>query len=128
MVMRFPDSFGKKTRRGMLTTDLVVAMGILAIALIPLSGSFVNDQKLIRAYYFRAVAMEIVDGEIESLAAGEWKSFPEGASVLTPRGLAAKNLPAGTFLFTRNDRLLRLEWQPKKADGGGRVSRDVKLP
>ena len=54
-------------------------MSILAVAMIPLTYSFVQEQKLCRAYYYRAVVMEILDGELEVLVAGEWRSFKEGS-------------------------------------------------
>ena len=103
-------------------------MGILVIALLPLSGSFVNDRKLLRVYYYRSVAMELVDGEAESLAAGEWKQLPEGTRDFKPRGLAATNLPPGKFLVTRQNRQLKVEWQPDRNDSGGRIVRERTLP
>ena len=127
MVIRISDSILKR-QHGLLTTDLVVAMGILVIALLPLTGSFVNDRKLLRVYYYRSVAMELVDGEIESLAAGEGRQLPEGTSEFTPRGLASTNLPPGKFLVTRHDRKLKLEWQPAHNNCGGRIVRERTLP
>jgi hypothetical protein len=111
----------------MLTTEIVVAMGILMVALIPLSFSFVNEQKLCRVYYYRAAAMEIVDGEMEILAAGDWKNFEDGPHLYPVQGATAKNLPPGKFLLTKQNQKLRLEWLPEKKDRGGNVSREVEI-
>ena len=48
---------------GLLTTDLVIAMAILALAMIPLSYAVVRERQLSRALYYRALATEIVDCE-----------------------------------------------------------------
>lgn len=110
-------------------TELVVALGILAIAVIPLAFSFNHEQKVLTAYYHRALAMEILDGEMEILLAGEWRAFAPGTRPYLVQAGAVKNLPAGQFTLTRDDKLLRLEWTPAKATGkGGTVRREVKLP
>ena len=62
-------------KRGFLTVELVVAMAILLVAVFPLSYDFLRERQLSRACYYRAVAMEIVDGEMEVLQGGEWQAF-----------------------------------------------------
>ena len=109
--------------RAMLMTELVVAMSILVIAVIPLGFGFVQEQKLCRSYYQRAVLIEILDGEMEVLAAGAWKQAPEGTHPFTPRADAAVNLAPGKFSLIRKDRRLRLEWQP--ASGGKPTIRET---
>src|SRR5204863_3095879 len=96
--------------RGALMTELMVAIAILAIAIFPLAYSFMQEHRFLRSCYNRAVAMEIVDGEVEVLQAGEWRSFKEGAQDYTPHAQAATNLTAGKFQLTLADRRLRLEW------------------
>jgi len=108
-------------------TELVVAMAILFIAVFPLSYAVLHDRKLSRASYFRAVAMEIVDGETELLAAGAWRAFEEGAHPYRIEAESARNLPPGTFRLTREGRHLRLEWRPKQRGHGGPVVREVTL-
>ena len=107
---------------GALTTELVIALAILASTMIPLSFSFLREQKLLRLSYERAVAMEIVDGEMEILQAGEWKAWPEGALAYPATARAAKNLPAGKLTLTRQGERFRLEWKSK----GVRVVREGK--
>jgi hypothetical protein len=111
---------------GMLTVDMIVAMGIMLLVLIPLSFSYLNEQKLLRAHYWHAISMEIVDGEMEVLAAGEWRSFPEGSQPYKVESPAARNLPPGKFTFSRRGDELRLEWQPEKKGNGGTVVREAK--
>ena len=106
-------------------TEMVLAMGILVFAMLPLSYSVNFDAKLFRATYQRAVAMEIVDGEIEILAAGEWRNSPEGEHPYTVHANAAANLPPGQFLLTRTGQHLRLQWSSTKHQGIGPVVREV---
>lgn len=109
-------------------TELVVAMAILLIAMLPLSYSLWHDRQLSRASYYRAVAMEIVDGEIELLAAARGQDLEPGTRPYPVQAESAKNLPPGSFLLTREGRKLRLEWRPAQKSRGGRVVREVILP
>ena len=105
--------------------DLIVGMAILAVAFMPLAFSFVRERQLLRAEYSRAVAVEIVDGEMEILAAGEWRNFPDGAQVYTVHAQAAASLPPGHFQLTRTGKHLRLEWKSDKPRGIGTVVREI---
>jgi hypothetical protein len=112
-------------RSGALMTELLVAMGLLAGALLPLAYSINSEKRLARAYYQRAVAMEIVDGEMEILAAGGWRALAPGAHEYVVRAGAATNLPPGKFLVTVETVKVRLEWLPDAKDHGGRIMREV---
>ena len=114
--------------RGMVLIELVVAMAILAIALLPLGYAAGSTARRLRANYQRAVAVEIVDGEMEILAAGEWRAFPEGAQPYTIHAKAAASLPPGHFQFTRAGNHLRLEWSSTEKRGIGAVVREVTVP
>ena len=118
----------RKTHGAFLTIELVVAMAILLVALLPLSYAFWHEHKLSRACYYRAVAMEIVDGEMEVLLAGEWRAFGQGPQPYQVRAESARNLPAGRFVLTLEAKRLRLEWLPDKRSKAGRVAREVTLP
>ncbi len=113
--------------RGLMMMDLIVAMAILAMAMIPLGFSFFHEGKLCRAYYYRAIAMEIIDGETEILAAGEWHAFRQGSHPYIVRAESAKNLPPGHFVLTVDQYRLRLEWLPDKPGKGGGVFREVTI-
>jgi hypothetical protein len=121
-------TLGRRKERGALTADLVVAMAILVVAAIPLAFAFEQETGICRARYNEAVAMEIVDGEMEILAAGEWRAFPVGTNVYRVQAAAARNLPAGRFLLTVGEQKLRLEWKPEKHRVGRPVVREVRLP
>jgi hypothetical protein len=114
-----------RAERAMLSTELAVAMAILLVAVLPLGYSFIGETRVLRATYQRAVAMEIVDGEMEILAAGEWRAFPEGAQPYAVHAGATANLPPGAFQFTRTGNQLRLEWTPALKHSGGSVVREV---
>lgn len=108
--------------RGWLMTELMVALAILVGTLLPLAGAFVYEQQMCRRYYHEAVAMEIVDGEMEILAAGEWRAFGEGTHPYPVTAAAAANLPPGKFILTVTGQRVRLEWQPRT---GKRIAREV---
>jgi hypothetical protein len=112
-------------QRGILSADLAVALGILAFAIMPLAFAFTHEVKLIRAEYHRAVAMEIVDGEMEILAAGDWKNFPDGTQNYPVRAKAAANLPPGIFQLVKTGNHLRLEWKSDYPSGIGAVAREI---
>ena len=115
----------KRREGGFLNFELVVAIAILAAVMLPLGGAWYHETKLLRAYYRDALAMEILDGEAEVLAAGEWHSFAEGRHELKPVSNAATNLPPGRFLLTREAHRVRLEWLPER---GRKMAREIKLP
>jgi len=114
-------------RRGSLMIELTVAIGLLVGALFPLAYSISLEKRAARAAYLRAVAMEIVDGEIETLAAGERRDFAFGTHEFPVRAASAVNLPPGKFLLTITTNRLRLEWRPAIAQHGGPVVREVAL-
>jgi hypothetical protein len=125
MVIRLPDA---AVRHGAwLMIDLVVAMAIIAGALLPLAYSIASEKRYARAAYQRAIAVAIVDGEAELLAAGGWRDFADGAQEYRVKAAAATNLPPGRFLLTRDPRKLRLEWRPDVRQHGGPVVREVRL-
>ena len=112
-------------QRGFMMTEMAVAMAILLIAMLPLGYSVKSDARLFRVTYQRTVAMEIVDGEMEILAAGQWRNFTEGIHAYTVHANAATNLPPGQFQLTRTGQHLRLEWASAKKQGIGPVVREV---
>lgn len=105
-------------------TEPVVAMALLAGALLPLAYSIASERRLARATYQRAVAMEIVDGELEALLGGQWRAFGPGRHDYVVRAGAATNLPAGRFELTVTEDKVRLEWRPAVKQHGGSVVRE----
>lgn len=117
-----------RRERGSLMAELVFALGILVLTLVPLSFSFYGEQRLARAYVHRAVAMEIVDGEVEVLQAGAWRTFGEGLHEYRVGAESTASLPAGRFELTITNHHLRLAWIPAERRQGGAVVREVLLP
>ena len=93
--------------------------------ILPLAYTFAHETKLIHADYHRAAAMEIVDGEMEILAAGAWKQLPDGTQDYPVHLKAAANLPPGAFKLTKSGNHLRLEWKSDQRVGIGAVVREV---
>ena len=129
MKTKLSQPFGKEARsmRGFLMVDLAVAMAILALAIVPLGFSFARERQVLKIEYFNGVANEIVDGEMEILAAGDWKNFPDGAQNYSVHAGAAANLPPGHFQLTKTGNRLRLEWTPDGRQGIGAVVREVTI-
>jgi len=108
-----------------LMTDLIVAMAILTIAIIPIAFSFISDRQLLRAEYYRSVAVEVADGEMEILVAGAWEALPDGQQVYTVHANAVAHLPPGHFQLTKTGKHLRLEWEADARHGIGNVVREI---
>ena len=126
MVTRLTTS--RKRRSGALMTELLVAMAMMVGVLLPLAYSITSEKRLARAAFHRAVAMEIVDGEMEILSAGEWRTFAPGQHEYPIHAIAATNLPPGRFLLTVGTDKVRLEWRPNaKNNGRAVVLREAKV-
>jgi hypothetical protein len=110
-----------------LLIDLAVALAILILVLVPLTHAFFQSQRLARASYQRALAVEIVDGEMEALRAGEWQAYQEGAQAYPVRAASATNLPPGRFILSRAPDRLRLEWIPEREEAISGVAREIRL-
>jgi hypothetical protein len=78
--------------------------------------------------YCRSVANEIVDGEMEILAAGAGKNLPDGPQNYVVHAHAADRLPPGHFQLTKTVTRLRLEWLPDEKRGVSAVVREANLP
>jgi hypothetical protein len=128
--MKPPQIFCRKprTRRGFLLIDLMVALAIFTIAILPLGYAFNRERQVLKIDYFRSVANEIVDGEMEILAAGAGRDFPDGSQIYTVHSRAAASLPPGHFQLTKKGNHLRLEWTPDERRGLGAVIRETMLP
>jgi hypothetical protein len=111
-------------RGGWLMIEMVVALGLLITAVLPLAFSLASEKRLLRSSYQHAVAMEIVDGEMEALAAGGWQSFGPGKHDYEVRAGAISNLPPGKFVLNITGKRVRLEWRPALKDSGGAVFRE----
>ena len=114
-----------RDQRGSLLIELMIALGILTAVLVPLSFAFMSDRQQCRAAYVHAIAMELVDGEMETLVAGEWRTCSAGEHPYPLHGAAAGNLPPGHCTLTVQDRHLRLEWQPVNPRQGHGVVREA---
>ena len=112
-------------KRGSLMIELLVAMVILSTVLLPIAYSIATERRLARSIYQRAVAVEIVDGEMEALVAGGWRAFTNGVSDYPVHAGALTNLPPGQFILTLTPSNLRLEWRPNIKQHGGPVVREV---
>lgn len=112
---------------GWIVAELMFALTVIVVALIPLAFSFRAEQRMVRAHYNQVVAMEIIDGEMEFLHAGAWRNFVDGEHDYQTSARAATNLPMGGFHLMRSGASLRLEWRPTKKGKGGKVAREISV-
>jgi hypothetical protein len=117
-----------RSAAGVLTTDLLIALALLGAVLIPASFGFLLEGRVVQNGYRDAVAMEILDGEMEILAAGGWSAFPPGERDYPVTAASATNLPPGRFVLNRAPQSIRLEWRPDRPRGGKLQAREVRLP
>jgi len=127
--IKLPHPFFKKLRaqRGFLEVDLFVALAILSLAIVPLGFSFARERQVLKIEYSRSVANEIVDGEMEILAAGAVKNISDGPQNYIVQSVAASHLPPGHFQLTKTGNHLRLEWNSDEKHGIGAVVREITL-
>ena len=114
-------------RHGFLEVDLMVGLAILALAVVPLGYAFARERKALHVEYYRSAINEIVDGEMEILAAGAAKDVSDGSQVFPVQSRAAAGLPPGHFLLTKNNNHLRLEWLADRKCGISPVVREAML-
>ena len=127
MKIKLPQPFHKsiRSRHGFLEVDLIVGLAILSLAIVPLGFSFARERQVLKIEYIRSVANEIVDGEMEILAAGDWKNFPDGTQNYPVHASAAASLPPGHFQLVKTGNHLRLEWNSDAKHGIGAVVREI---
>jgi hypothetical protein len=113
--------------RGFLEVDLLVGLAILSIAILPLGYSFARERQALRLEYLHAVVNELVDGEMEILAAGAAKNLPDGVQNYSVSAPAAARLPRGHFQLTKTGNRLRLEWAADQKCGLSPVIREATL-
>ena len=120
---RFPPA---RNQRAFAMVELLVAIMLLLVAVLPLAYAFTSDARLLRAGYQKAIVMELVDGELEVLAAGGWRQFTPGTHDYPLRGAATTNLPPGRCQLTLTTNVIRLEWKSAAHSGVGSVIREVR--
>jgi hypothetical protein len=127
--MKTPWSQPSPRRRpgGFLEVDLMVGLAILTLAVVPLGYSFARERQMLKIEYQRSVANEIVDGEMEILAAGDGKNFPDGSQNYSVHARAVASLPLGHFQLTKAGNHLRLEWTPDERRGVSTIVRETTL-
>lgn len=125
--MVIPSCNPRQRQRASLMTEMMVAIAILMIAIVPVAYSFDAEKRAARATYNHAIAMEIVDGEMEVLLAGEWRAFTPGTHPYPVQANALANLPPGQFTVTLETNKVRLEWKPSMTRRGGSVVREATL-
>ena len=125
MILR-PTSRAAK-RLAFVQLDVALAVSILLLVFIPFSVTSSSKLDLARRQHFEAVALQMIDGELDVLMAGEWQKFSPGEHKITPPGEAVKTLPVGEFILVVKENQLSIAWVPEKEAKWGRVEREVTL-
>lgn len=111
--------------RASIMLDALIAIALLGIVVVPITNSIASEKRLARSQYQRAVALEIVDGEMEALVAGAWRALPTGTTEYQVHAASRANLPVGKFLLTIETNRVRLEWKPAVRHSGGPIVREA---
>lgn len=119
--------------RGQIQLDAAIALAILGLTVLPLGFGFLHHRTLARHANLRASILELLDSEMEILAAGEHRSFADGTQPYPLHGFATVNMPPGQCRLTRTPsgpgRLsLHLEWKPDRESLLAPVHRSIELP
>lgn len=117
----------RRVRSAFLTMDLLFAMALFLFGFFGIAYVSTRELHLARADYYDAVAMSLVDGELEVLANGEWQTLPEGASSYRSTAPTMKALPPGEFRATRTRDHIQLEWIPAGKGNGRHIIRAFNL-
>ena len=115
----------KRYQSGFLMVEVLIALALVVVILLPFAYAFTGERRIALASYQRAVAMEIVDGEMEALVVGQWRAYPPGTHDYQVHAGAATNLPPGHFVLNVQPGKVRLRWQPALKDHGGPVTREA---
>ena len=127
MVMRNTNRPKNLHLSGLLMTEVMIALAIVSLGILPLAYSFAQENKYLRRCYERSVAIEIVDGEMEIIRAGGWRRFTNGVHTITTTANSATNLPPGELRLTLTDKQVRVEWLPAETSHGSPVVREAAL-
>ncbi len=114
-------------RLAFIQLDVAVAIVILMLVFIPLTVTSSSKLDLARRHHVEAVVLQLIDGEIDVLLAGEQEKYNFGEHRITPAGEAAEDLPKGEFILTLKEKQLSLAWVPVKLAKWGRIERAVNL-
>lgn len=101
-----------------LMTELSMAIAIFSLVVLAGVAPLAMDQSMVRLQTTRAVAMQIVDGEMEVLVSGAWLAYREGEHDYPVAAEAAKTLPKGRFVLLIDAEKVRLEWRANRRAGG----------
>lgn len=115
-------------RRGGILMELLVALALLALVLLPLAGGFAGQRRMAKQLSQRLVLTELIDGEMEFIAAGRWRRFTEGTNTLEiemPPGFLP---PPGRTFVIRNVNHFKVVWEPETRLAIGRIERHWTAP
>ena len=84
-----------------IQADLVTALGLIALTVLPLGYGYLHHRQVVRNATTRAVVLELVDSEMEILAAGEHRAFQPGGAFSTASSAAPPHSPPMEVEITR---------------------------
>ncbi len=106
-----------RQKRTFALAEVIAAMAVLAIAMIPLIGALTAEKSRVQSFYKRGVAEQVLDGYREVLAAGAWRKYEPGTYQLDMDSRALNQLADSdvSLRVTAEDEQLRykLAWHPE---------------
>lgn len=113
---------------GAIHLEAILALALTAAVLLPLSGVVVSQRRIASDLARHLAMIELVDGEMELIASGDWVRFSEGTHSIplpAPDGFVP---PVGELTLVRQGREFRLAWQPTHRWIGGGIERRWTVP
>jgi hypothetical protein len=113
---------GRRTA-GAIHLETILALALTAAVLLPISGIVVTQRRMASDLARHLMMIELVDGEMELIASGDWVRFSEGTHSIplpSPEGFVP---PVGELTLERHGREFRLTWRPTNRWIGGGIER-----
>ena len=113
---------------GAIHLEAILALALTAAVLLPISGIVVSQRRIASDLTRHLTMIELVDGEMELIAAGDWVRYPEGTHSVplpSPEGFVP---PVGELTLVRQGREFSLAWRPANRWIGGGIERRWTAP
>ncbi len=117
-------------RHNFMIYEIMIAITVLSIALIPLAYNIKAEMQMLSALYYRSVAEQVLDGHIKFLALGEYKKYTEGQQKYIINNKAFNQLPKGNITLEiskteENSIKIILQWETIKKHGIGKIYKEI---
>ncbi len=118
---------------GFLSTEIVTALALLTIAVVPIVSLHVQSITHSRQLYYKSIVTEMMNDRIAILRSGGWKEFGRCENKkIAFIGEGARNLPEGNLSLSvkeledhKNLAKIVLRWEPKTPMGFREIEKET---